>query len=64
MRAPRPSSQALVGSEKNAHGAFVCVSQRDRPKDATAMTDAAIPIRRPASPRLRAINRTIAGQNR
>ena len=61
-KAPRPSSQARVGREKNAHGWLAPVSHSDRPNETTAMVPAAIPMRRPTSPPRRASSRTIAGQ--
>ena len=62
--APRPSSQARVGSEKNAHGAFASVSQSARPNETTEISAAAIATRRPASVRPRATRSTRAGQKR
>ncbi len=62
MRAPTPSSQARVGSEKKAHGAARSVHTRAPTKETAIMAMMTRPKRRRA--RSRSESSTMSGQKR
>ena len=63
-RAPSPSSQARVGSEKKAHGALVPVSHTPSTNDVIVIASAPIPMARTGRSDRRASSSTMAGQKR
>jgi hypothetical protein len=62
MRAPTPSCQARVGSEKKAQGAAWSVHQSARPSETATM--AAMPMPTRPRPSRRSETMTKSGQNR
>jgi hypothetical protein len=62
-RPPKASSQARVGSEKNAHGAFVLSNQSAKANELIPMTSKVMRTFIRGLRALRVTNKTIAGQN-